>query len=145
MLFDPLGFGPTEWARRPGRRTRAASGLRLLPRDIVKIGQLVLAGGAWDGKPGRARRLGEARDDAGGGDPGSAAATAITGTSAPSGHGAAPLHWFGGIGWGGQYLFVMPARDLVVVIHCGNYQRSGREQTEVMLALMKDVVLPGFA
>ena len=58
---------------------------------------------------------------------------------------AQPLHWFGGVGWGGQYLFVMPARDLVVVIHCGNYQRSGQEQTAVMLALMKDVVLPGFA
>lgn len=56
-----------------------------------------------------------------------------------------PLHWFGGVGWGVQYLFVMPARDLVVAIHCGNYQRSGREQTEVMLALMREVVLPGFA
>ncbi|WP_283816756.1 hypothetical protein [Bradyrhizobium diazoefficiens] len=40
---------------------------------------------------------------------------------------------------------MIPARDLAVVIHCGNYRRSGQEQTAVMLALMKEVVLPGFA
>lgn len=51
----------------------------------------------------------------------------------------------GGVGWGGQYLFVIPARDLAVVIHCGNYRRSGQEQTAVMLALIREAVLPAFA
>ncbi|MCP3373759.1 hypothetical protein [Bradyrhizobium cajani] len=57
---------------------------------------------------------------------------------------AQPLHWFGGIGWGGQHLYVIPARDLIFVIHCGNYGRSGQEQAAVLIALLKDVVLPSF-
>src|SRR5215475_2274573 len=42
-LFDPLGFGPSDWNVGRDGEPRAASGLRLLPRDLVKIGQLMLA------------------------------------------------------------------------------------------------------
>jgi CubicO group peptidase (beta-lactamase class C family) len=143
VLFDPMGFGPSDWSIGRDGEPRAASGARLLPRDLVKIGQLMLAGGNWNGRSivssDWARRV----------------TTPVvpirvgrdygyhwyTGDFA----GAQPLHWFGGVGWGGQYLHVIPARDLVVVIHCGNYGRSGEEQTAVMLALMKEVVLPSFA
>src|SRR5262249_33118771 len=81
VLFDPMGFGPVDWARGRDGEFRAASGLRLLPRDLLKIGQLVLAGGVWNGQqvvpddwlkrtliPRSPSRMG--------------AATAITGTSA---------------------------------------------------------------
>jgi CubicO group peptidase (beta-lactamase class C family) len=61
-----------------------------------------------------------------------------------AGTAAQPLHWFGGVGWGGQYLFVIPARDLVIVIHCGNYRRTGADQTAVMRTIMTEVVLPSF-
>jgi len=43
VLFDPLGFGATAWHKGNDGACRAASGLRLLPPDLVKIGQLVLA------------------------------------------------------------------------------------------------------
>lgn len=43
-LFDPLGTAGTEWTRVKGD-TDAGGGLRLRPRDMAKIGQLVLAGG----------------------------------------------------------------------------------------------------
>lgn len=142
VLFDPLGFGPSEWNVGRDREPRAASGARLLPRDLVKIGQLMLTDGSWNGKsivpadwvkrltkpvvPIRAGRdygyhwyMGEIA--------------------------ARKLHWFGGVGWGGQYVFVIPARDLVVVTHCGNYRRSGQEQIAVMLTLMNELVLPSFA
>jgi len=46
---DPLGVGPTEWTEGRDGEPRADSGLRLLPRDLLKLGQLVLAGGAWNG------------------------------------------------------------------------------------------------
>jgi CubicO group peptidase (beta-lactamase class C family) len=48
VLFDPMGFGPVDWAKGRDGEYRAASGLRLLPRDLLKIGQLVRAGGVWN-------------------------------------------------------------------------------------------------
>ena len=146
VLFDPLGFGASDWSIGRDGEPRAASGLRLLPRDLLKIGQLMLAGGIWNGTSvvpaDWVKRV----------------TTPVVPTSNIRSYGyhwymgdyaasvnAQPLHWFGGVGWGGQYLFVIPARDLAVVIHCGNYWRSGQEQTAVMRAIMVEVVLPSFA
>src|ERR1700730_3099920 len=50
VLFDPLGFGPSDWTVGRDGEPRAASGARLLPRDLVKIGQLMLASGSWNGR-----------------------------------------------------------------------------------------------
>jgi CubicO group peptidase (beta-lactamase class C family) len=145
VLFDPMGFGPSDWSIARDGEPRAASGLRLLPRDLVKIGQLMLAGGTWDGTSvvpaDWVKRV----------------TTPVVPTSNIRSYGyhwymgdyaagtaAQTLHWFGGVGWGGQYLFVIPARDLVVVIHCGNYRRTGADQTAVMRTIMTEVVLPSF-
>ncbi|HXW30664.1 MAG TPA: serine hydrolase, partial [Xanthobacteraceae bacterium] len=122
VLFDPLEFGPAEWTKGNDGEPHTASGLRLLPRDMLKLGQLALAGGMWNGRQivasdwvkrvttpvvaiDRGRSYGYhwyMGDVAAGAPP-------------------QPRHWVGGIGWGGQRLFAFPALDLVVAMNCGNY------------------------
>ncbi|MBR0757838.1 serine hydrolase [Bradyrhizobium jicamae] len=142
VLFDPLGFGPSHWAIGKDGEPRAASGARLLPRDLVKIGQLMLAGGVWNGTPvvpadwvtrvttpvvpiGNGRSYG---------------CHWYVGDYAPPGRES--LHWFGCIGWGGQYLLAFPARDLVLALHCGNYRKPTAEQFGVMRVVVGEIVLP---
>jgi CubicO group peptidase (beta-lactamase class C family) len=145
VLFDPLGFGPATWAKGRDGEFRAASGLRLLPRDLLKIGQLVHAGGAWDG-----RQL----------VPRDWVKRAITPMVAIEdgrryGYhwylGASPVgasqrwqRWMGGIGWGGQRLYVFPELDLVVAQNCGNYDKPATEQRRINDAIIGEIVLPGF-
>ena len=142
-LFEPMGFGPVDWAQGKDGEPFAASGLRLLPRDMLKVGQLVLAGGDWSG-----RRLVPTEWV-------KKITTPIVGIDryrsygyhwymgdvGPSG-GAQQHHWIGGIGWGGQRLFVVPDLDLVIAINCGNYDRSPQEQNRVTSTIFVAVVLP---
>jgi CubicO group peptidase (beta-lactamase class C family) len=144
-MFDPMGFGPVDWAKGTDDEFRAASGLRLLPRDLLKIGQLVLAGGTWN-----ARQL----------VPGDWLKRALTpAVTIADGRrygyqwylGASPAEssqhwerWVGGIGWGGQRLYVFPDLNLVVAQYCGNYDKPGAEQRRINDAIISDVVLPDF-
>lgn len=46
-LFDPLGMEPTEWLMDDKGEAIAASGLRMTPRDLARIGLLMVNGGMW--------------------------------------------------------------------------------------------------
>jgi CubicO group peptidase (beta-lactamase class C family) len=50
VLFDPLGIGPTDWYADKGGELIAASGIRMTPRDLARIGELTLRRGAWEGR-----------------------------------------------------------------------------------------------
>jgi CubicO group peptidase (beta-lactamase class C family) len=49
-LFEPLGIDHVEWMAGADGVASAASGLRLVPRDLARIGALLLAEGEWKGR-----------------------------------------------------------------------------------------------
>ena len=145
VLFDPLGFGPATWAKGRDGEFRAASGLRLLPRDLLKIGQLVLAGGVWDGRQivpadwvKRATTPAVTIED------GRRYGYQWYLGAVPAGAPQRWQRWMGGIGWGGQRLYVFPELDLVVAQTCGNYDKPATEQRRINDAIISEIVLPGF-
>jgi CubicO group peptidase (beta-lactamase class C family) len=127
VLFDPLGLGPTEWLSDDKGEPYAASGLRMTPRDLARVG-VMMAGG---GEAGGARVV---------------PAQWLERCTAPIvsvdelrryGHQwyvvdiayGEPLGWavrnlermWLALGEGGQRLFVLPGLQLVVAITAGNY------------------------
>lgn len=146
VLFDPLEFGPAGWMNGSDGERLSASGLRVLPRDLLKLGQLVLAGGAWNGRqlvpsdwmtrvttPAIAIERGFSYGYHWYVGP------MIAGTP-PRSH-----HWVLGLGHGGQCVSVLPTLGLVLAINCGNYDKLRIEQRRIISALHTEVVLPSFA
>src|SRR5262245_53768055 len=144
VLFDPLGLGPSEWSNGMQGEAAAASGLRLRPPDLLRIGQLVLAGGAWQGKqivPQAWLRQ---------------STTPSVVIEGPFRYG---WHWYlsdlavggrneqmiSGIGWGGQRLFLVPNLDLAVAMNAGNYRKTGLEQRRIANTVLNDLILPAIA
>jgi CubicO group peptidase (beta-lactamase class C family) len=133
-LFQPLGISEWEWGRDLQGRPMAYTGLRMRPRDIAKIGRLVLDGGRW-----RGRQIVPA-----------AWIAASLAPHVPSGEygylwwrgvlrsGERNFEWRAGIGNGGQRLFLVPALDLVVVTTAGEYNDRGVGRT--VLGLLAQVV-----
>ena len=139
-LFDPLGIGHVEWIRNGQGDVWPASGLRLRPRDLARIGQLVLSRGAWQGKQ-------------------IVPAAWIDQSLTPQFNGEGMFYygyqwwlgrtlvarqevsWAAAVGWGGQRMFVVPSRGLVVVVHAGLY-RSPIFQGSVGNTVLSGYVLP---
>jgi CubicO group peptidase (beta-lactamase class C family) len=137
-LFTPLGIERFEWMAGPDGVVSAASGLRLAPRDLARVGELVLAGGEW-----RGRQV--------------VPATWLTTMLEPrmpiewggmygyqwysgevGGH-----RWVGAMGNGGQRLTILPDLGLVLAIAAGNYDDP--EQWRTPAAVVEQVVLPSLA
>jgi CubicO group peptidase (beta-lactamase class C family) len=113
-LFAPLGIERYEWEKGPGGVTNTGFGLSLRPRDMAKLGQLVLDGGEWQGE-----RIvsGEWLD---------ASTTPRVRLRSDLAYGyqwwllldeRAPARpqMIVALGWGGQFVFVVPELDIVVV------------------------------
>ncbi len=136
-LFEPLGIHDFEWIADHRGEPIAASGLRLRPRDLARIGQLILNDGAWgETQVVPAQWLSKSltpkaqvRSDLG--SPGGLRDGLEYGYHwwlgrAPS----SGERWIGAFGNGGQRLFVVPGSQMVVVITAGNYNQ--REQSRVL-------------
>jgi CubicO group peptidase (beta-lactamase class C family) len=134
-LFSPLGISAYEWAELPEAPgvSHSAGGLYLRPRDMAKIGQLMLQDGVWNGRrilssdwvhrsvmpevplPGQTFALGYGYQWKVGRFGGSNA--------------------FWAAGWGGQYIVVLPDIGVVFV------QTGGRYGGETMPVTYDEIIV----
>jgi CubicO group peptidase (beta-lactamase class C family) len=137
-LFEPLGITAVEWNRVKGD-TDAGGGLRLRPRDMTKIGQLVLAGGRWNDR----QIVSKAWIDAS-----TTPRTEATGNYS-YGYlwwlGRSPLngrevHWAAALGRGGQSIRIVPEFDLVVAVTAGYYQDYSPQAFQLQFSVFRDVL-----
>lgn len=124
-LFSHLGITDLEWVFIKPDFVYASGDMKLRPRDMAKVGQLVLDGGTWNGteivSPGWVELM------------------TRKWVSLNPGQGYGFLwwtrdYWVGAKsvnavmadGWGGQRIMVFPDYDLVVVFTGGNYTEQHR-------------------
>jgi CubicO group peptidase (beta-lactamase class C family) len=142
-LFDPLGIGPTEWSKGLNGEPAPSSGLRMTPRDLARIGQLILNRGQWDGRQvipaewlDRSFQPYVAADEQ--------RRYGYFWYVGDLQYGNPPnrpiAHFVAGFGYGGQRLFVLPELDIVVAITAGNY--ADERQWIPSIRVIREVVLP---
>ena len=137
-LFEPLGITGVAWNWTRGE-TDAGGGLRFRPRDMAKIGQLVLAGGRWNDRQIVSKGWIEA-----------STTWKIKATDGQSygylwwlGHHKLNGHevkWIGALGRGGQSIRIVPELDLVVVVTAGYYQDYSPRAFQVQYGIFRDVL-----
>ncbi len=114
MLFDPLGIDDFVWEQHTDGLHFGGLGLHMRPRDLARIGQFVLQKGQWDGT----RIVSDEWIEK---------ATSQRVAPGQAGfHGYGYYWWidaennaFYGMGEGGQYLYIVPDENLVIV-HTAN-------------------------
>jgi CubicO group peptidase (beta-lactamase class C family) len=139
-LFVPLEITQFEWATGQDGVASAASGLRLRPRDLLRVGELVLAGGIWNGQGVVSR----AWLDASFAPVGTTDRGLRYGRLWYLGEDATPAlpgrhRWLAGIGNGGQRLYLMPDAELATVVLCGAYNRP--DQSQAPSRIWREIIL----
>ncbi|MBA2278274.1 MAG: serine hydrolase [Chloroflexia bacterium] len=138
-LFDPLGIADGRWEESPQGEAIGGFGLHLTPRDMAKLGYLYLRGGAWDG----ARII-----------PREYHTTATTVQSAGDSTGGTPYgyQWwvtdatgfdaYFALGFGSQYIYVVPELDLVAVTAVGFEEDTRPDQFFAARPLIEQLIIP---
>lgn len=144
VLFQPLGITDLEWKSYPKNgKIASAVGLRIRPRDAAKIGQLVLNRGARDGRPIVSPEWIEQSVRPRFQAIGYFSGIFFYGQQWWMGRSIAQeqeVKWIAAMGSGGQRLFIVPDRDLVVMTTSGLYFRPG--QGDGALDMMANYILP---
>lgn len=124
VLFKPLGIDLVKWPHQPLGSAMTGGGLELRSRDLLKLGQLYLNGGRWQGRQviseSWVRRSvsphANAREDTDYGYLWWLQTFHVGGHSIPT---------YGMYGTGGNKLYVLPDQAAVVVVTTTNFRVSG--------------------
>ena len=138
-LLEPLQITNYLWNElTPAGRTPAGSGLFLTTRDMTKLGQLYLDSGIWNGT----RLVSESW----------ISASSSQQVSLPSGqyldgygyqlwtYDLAGLEAFAAVGFGGQYVIVIPEKNLVATFTRNNY--ASEDAISLPLNLLVEYIVP---
>jgi len=130
-LFAPLGITQIEWLKDDRGVPFAASGLRMLPRDMMKIGLLMLNNGKHEGRQivpetwVKASVTPHALVEK---DEGCGFHYGYFWWLSPKCEASPDPGFFTAIGNGGQRIFVVPERELVIVVTAGLYNDPRQQQ-----------------
>ena len=120
-LFEPLAIHDWKWLSDLYGRPMAEGGLRMRPRDMAKIGRLMLNRGLWHGRQivpadwvATSLRPHIPVDDDG-------LQYGYLWWTATVDHHGRRLPWAAGFGNGGQRIFLVPDLDLSLVVTAGGY------------------------
>jgi len=148
QLLAPLGIETSEWAKRQDGEPDADSGLRLLSRDLAKIGLLLVNKGRWGGQPILPARLVDEAVAAQIEIPQEGEAAALGDRMGYGYQIWLPSFVIDGkrvllielTGNGGQKVYIDEANQLMVVVTAGDYDRHGLKKSP--LDIYFDIVRP---
>ena len=142
-LFEPLGISDLEWMKYGNGKVASAVGLRVRPRDAAKIGQLMLSRGTWGGRQVVSREWIEQSVRPRFQAIGYFSGLFFYGQQWWLGRSMAQekeVKWIAAMGAGGQRIFIVPDRDLVVMTTSGLYFQP--RQGDGALDMMANYILP---
>jgi CubicO group peptidase (beta-lactamase class C family) len=132
VLFPPLGIVDAYWDTSPNGISYGFSHLFLQPEDMAKFGYLYLHGGEWDGEQVVPAEWVEA-----------STMEQISAETLQDGYGyqwwTDDAGYYMALGYNGQFIFVLPDFDMVVVMVSDRYQ-GDFEAPEILLT---EFIIPG--
>ena len=132
-LFEPLGIDAVEWTKGMDGIEAPASGLRMRPRDLARVGRMLLDGGKWSGRTVVPESwVAE-----------SAVQRVVVDDDMAYGYHwwvARRWNWFAAFGNGGQRMTLLPGLDAVLVVTAGNCDRPDAWRAPV--SVLADFVVP---
>lgn len=148
-LFEPLGIKTAKWdLTYPTGELHAAGGLKISPRDMVKIGAMMLNNGTWNGNrivsegwvgKCKASYANNQNIKIPGEGQGRMGYSYTWWTKNVNVHGV-DVSWYSANGWGGQKIIVLPELETVIVFTGANYTTKVEQDDlldDYILAAMK--------
>ena len=142
-LFDPLEIQRFEWATDNQGYPIGAAGLRIIPHDMVKFGNLILNNGQYNGKQVVPESWITTMTET----------KIFTDDDVLYGPEYGYQIWIGSsqghkyifaMGWGGQFIFIVPGHNLVVTATCWtsdlDWQEAGQHWTSIIRIIVEKIL-----